>query len=59
MAEQCMAGLGLDEGKFRKVEFLMVSDRGRLKDHYAELAAAIAADLQQGINVGYVTLATP
>jgi precorrin-2/cobalt-factor-2 C20-methyltransferase len=56
VAEQCMAGLGLDEGKFRKVEFLMVSDRDRLKDHYAELAVAIAADIQQGRNVGYVTI---
>lgn len=56
VAEQCMAGLGLDEGKFRKVEFLMVTDRARLKDHYAELAAAIALHLKQGLNVGYVTL---
>ncbi|TAN47893.1 MAG: precorrin-2 C(20)-methyltransferase [Methylococcaceae bacterium] len=56
VAQTCLAGLGLDEAKYREVEFLMVADRSRLQDHYSELAATIAADLRQGLHVGYVTL---
>lgn len=56
VAQTCLAGLGLDESKYREVEFLMVADRSRLQAHYSELAITIAADVRQGLHVGYVTL---
>jgi precorrin-2/cobalt-factor-2 C20-methyltransferase len=56
VAQQCLAGLPIDAGKFRDVEFIMDPDRSLLADHYAALAASVAAELEQGHNVAYLTI---
>lgn len=56
VARQCLAGLAVDESKFREIEFIMDPDRSVLSEHYGELARQVAAELQEGLNVAYLTI---
>jgi len=49
-------GLELDEGKVREVEFTMDGDGPRLKSFYVQLAQEIAAELEAGKRVAYLTI---
>jgi precorrin-2/cobalt-factor-2 C20-methyltransferase len=46
----------IPEARFREVEFLIDSDRGVLREHYARLAQTVADELNAGKNVAYLTL---
>jgi precorrin-2/cobalt-factor-2 C20-methyltransferase len=59
IARQCLAGLAIPESRLREVEFTMDSDRGVLREHYSELGATIASELQAGRDVAYLTLGDP
>lgn len=56
VARQCLAGLAIPDEKFREIEFQMDPDRSVLASHYAELAATVAAELQAGRHVAYLTI---
>lgn len=56
VARQCLSGLGLPEEKFREVTFLMESDRSVLSGYYTELAGQVAADIEAGRHVAYLTI---
>jgi precorrin-2/cobalt-factor-2 C20-methyltransferase len=59
IARQCLDGLIIPESRLREVEFTMDPDRSVLREHYADLAAEIALELQQGRDVAYLTLGDP
>jgi precorrin-2/cobalt-factor-2 C20-methyltransferase len=56
VARQCLAGLAIDERKFREIEFNMDPDRSVLSEHYAELARQVATELREGLTVAYLTI---
>lgn len=56
VAVQCLAGVPFDATKLRDIEFNMDPDRSVLTEHYAQLADGIAAELQAGRNVAYLTI---
>lgn len=56
VALQCLAGVPIDASKLRDIEFNMDPDRSVLTEHYAQLADGIAAQLQAGRNVAYLTI---
>jgi precorrin-2/cobalt-factor-2 C20-methyltransferase len=56
VALQCLAGIELDAARLRDVEFNMDPDRDVLRDHYAQLADAIALELCAGRSVAYLTI---
>ncbi len=56
VARQCLAGLAIPEKRLREIEFTMDSDRAVLRQHYAELAERLAAELKARRNVAYLTL---
>ncbi|KAF3997055.1 precorrin-2 C(20)-methyltransferase [Glaciimonas immobilis] len=64
VALQCLAGIdvGIDfssgevSPRLREIEFNMDPDRSVLSTHYAQLADAIALELQAGRNVAYLTI---
>jgi precorrin-2/cobalt-factor-2 C20-methyltransferase len=59
IARQCLDGLLIPESRLREVEFTMDPDRTVLRDHYSALAAEIAAELEGGRDVAYLTLGDP
>jgi precorrin-2/cobalt-factor-2 C20-methyltransferase len=59
IARQCLEGLNIPESHLREVEFTMDPDRNVLRKHYSELAASIAAELEAGRDVAYLTLGDP
>jgi precorrin-2/cobalt-factor-2 C20-methyltransferase len=56
VALQCLAGIEIDPGKLRDIEFNMDPDRSVLSEHYAQLGDTIAAQLRLGRNVAYLTI---
>lgn len=56
VALQCLAGVVLAPERLREVEFNMDPDRNVLREHYAQLAHDIAAELQAGHSVAYLTI---
>lgn len=56
VALQCLAGVEIDAGKLRDIEFNMDPDRSVLSEHYAQLGEGIAAELRAGRNVAYLTI---
>jgi precorrin-2/cobalt-factor-2 C20-methyltransferase len=59
IARQCVNGFLAGTARLREVEFTMDPDRSVLREHYALLAGEIAAELEAGRNVVYVTLGDP
>ncbi len=56
VALQCLAGIDIPAHKLREIEFNMEPDRAVLSEHYAQLADAIAEELQAGRSVAYLTI---
>lgn len=56
VALQCLAGVDIPPQRLREVEFNMDPDRAVLREHYAQLADAIAVELCAGRNVAYLTI---
>jgi precorrin-2/cobalt-factor-2 C20-methyltransferase len=56
VALQCLAGIEIPPHKLREIEFNMDPDRGVLREHYAQLADAMAGELQMGRSVAYLTI---
>lgn len=56
VALQCLAGIALLPERVCEIEFNMDPDRSVLTDHYSALADRIAAALQVGLNVAYLTI---
>lgn len=56
VALQCLAGIALDPQRIREIEFNMDPDRTVLREHYAQLGDTIAAELQAGLTVAYLTI---
>jgi precorrin-2/cobalt-factor-2 C20-methyltransferase len=59
IARQCVDGLMIPQARLREVEFTMDPDRNVLREHYGTLAADIAAELEAGRDVAYLTLGDP
>lgn len=59
VARQCLDGLNLPRSRLREIEFTMDHDRTVLREHYLELAREIAAELEAGRDVAYLTLGDP
>jgi len=59
VARRCLPANEIPQERFREVEFAMESDRSALAEHYAKLAELIAADLNEGRDVAYLTLGDP
>jgi precorrin-2/cobalt-factor-2 C20-methyltransferase len=59
IARQCIQGLDVPPASLREIEFIMDPDRSVLREHYAALAREIAAELEAGRNVAYLTLGDP
>jgi precorrin-2/cobalt-factor-2 C20-methyltransferase len=59
IARQCLDGLVIPESRLREIEFTMDPDRRVLREHYADLAAEIAVELEKGQDVAYLTLGDP
>jgi len=59
IARQCLVGIAIPESRLRDVAFTMDPDRAVLREHYAGLAAEIAAEIEEGRDVAYVTLGDP
>ena len=55
-ARWCLRGLEIPEEKFQEVSFAMNPNRDVLGNHYRQLAENLAALLQMGKNVAYLTL---
>ena len=49
-------GIEIPPQRLREIEFNMDPDRTVLREHYAELAETIAAELRAGRNVAYLTI---
>jgi len=58
IARQCLDGL-IPESRLREVKFTMDPDRDVLREHYSQLAADIAVELEAGRDVAYLTLGDP
>jgi precorrin-2/cobalt-factor-2 C20-methyltransferase len=56
VALQCLQGVAVAAERLREVEFNMDPDRNVLREHYAQLAQDIAAELQAGRSVAYLTI---
>ncbi|MHB8346044.1 MAG: precorrin-2 C(20)-methyltransferase [Acidiferrobacterales bacterium] len=56
VARQCLAGLEIPEKRLHEIEFTMDPDRAVLREHYAELADRLAAELKARRTVAYLTL---
>lgn len=56
VALQCLEGVAVAPERLREVEFNMDPDRDVLREHYAQLAQDIAAELQAGRSVAYLTI---
>lgn len=56
VALQCLDGVAIDASRLREVEFNMDPDRNVLREHYARLGQDIAAQLQGGRSVAYLTI---
>lgn len=56
VALQCLAGIDIQHERLRDIEFNMDPDRSVLREHYALLGDAIAAELRAGRNVAYLTI---
>jgi len=56
VALQCLAGIDISPQRLREIEFSMSPDRSVLREHYAQLADMIAAELVAGHNVAYLTI---
>jgi len=56
VALQCLQGVAVAAERLREVEFNMDPDRNVLREHYAQLAQEIAAELQAGRSVAYLTI---
>lgn len=56
IARQCLAGLDLPGDRFREIEFNMDPDRSVLSEYYNQLAALVAGDLHEGLNVAWLTI---
>ena len=56
VALQCLEGIEIPPQRLREIEFNMDPDRTVLREHYAELAETIAAELRAGRNVAYLTI---
>lgn len=56
VALQCLAGIDISPQKLREIEFNMDPDRGVLREHYAQLADAMAEELRAGRSVAYLTI---
>jgi len=56
VALQCLEGVAVAPERLREVEFNMDPDRNVLREHYAQLARDIAAELQAGRSVAYLTI---
>lgn len=56
VAMQCLSGIEIAPERVREIEFNMDPDRTVLREHYAQLAETIAAELQAGRNVAYLTI---
>jgi precorrin-2/cobalt-factor-2 C20-methyltransferase len=59
IARQCLDGLMIPESRLREIEFTMDPDRNVLRQHYGTLAVQIAAELEAGRDVAYLTLGDP
>jgi precorrin-2/cobalt-factor-2 C20-methyltransferase len=56
IARQCLEGLDVPPARLREIEFTMDPDRTVLREHYVALAREIAAVLEAGRDVAYLTL---
>lgn len=56
VALQCLADIDIPSHKLREIEFNMDPDRGVLREHYAQLADAMAEELRAGRSVAYLTI---
>lgn len=56
VALQCLAGIDIPLQRLRELEFNMDPDRSVLREHYAQVADTIAAELRVGHNVAYLTI---
>ena len=56
VAIQCLSGINIPPQKIQEIEFTMASDRSLLRSHYSELAKTIAAELEKGLSVAYLTI---
>ena len=56
VARTSLAALELPAERFREIEFLMDPDRSVLREHYAQLAAQVIAELRAGRRVAYLTI---
>ena len=59
IARQCLDGLMIPASRLREIEFTMDPDRNVLREHYGTLAVNIAAELEAGRDVAYLTLGDP
>ena len=59
VARQCLPSNEIPEECFREVEFNMDPDRGTLRRHYAQLAAAISVELRAGKDAAWLTIGDP
>jgi precorrin-2/cobalt-factor-2 C20-methyltransferase len=59
IARQCLDGLPIPATRLREIEFTMDPDRNVLREHYGALAEQIAAELEAGRDVAYLTLGDP
>ena len=55
-ALHALDGLELPQAEWREISFEMSSDRDRLRKYYMELALSLRAELELGLQVGYLTL---
>ncbi|MFL9925972.1 precorrin-2 C(20)-methyltransferase [Herbaspirillum lusitanum] len=56
VALQCLEGIDFDCSRLREIEFNMDPDRDVLRSHYAGLAQELAAELQAGKALAYLTI---
>ena len=59
VARQCLPPNEIPGDRFREVEFTMDSDREKLREHYAQLAAAISVELHDGKDAAWLTIGDP
>ena len=56
VAMQCLSGINIPQQKFQEIEFTMANDRSLLHSFYTELAKTVAAELEKGTSVAYLTI---
>jgi precorrin-2/cobalt-factor-2 C20-methyltransferase len=59
VARQCLPANEIPAQRFREVEFTMDPDRDKLRQHYADLAAAISTELRAGKDTAWLTIGDP